>query len=383
MNENIDFFTNLESFTDVDQISKSSYYKPAPTDWILIITDVISSTKAIEKGRYKEVNIVGVSSIIAVKNALSDFDFPYIFGGDGATLLIPTSFLPQAKKALSFTRQTALEQFDLGLRIGIIPVQEIYQKNLKIEVAKMKLSENNFIAMMQGDGLVQAEAWIKKDQNYLLPADEVAEGQHLGLECRWNPIQSSYGEIMTMIIQKKETQTSTEVFYRDLIQQFKTIVPQFRLVSSEKVPRTWPPKYLMQEMQMKYRNLVLRLFHYYFILGLTWIFSAFIKKAKKEDGSGVSKYIEQLAANTDFLKFDETLKMVIDVTLKQKQQILDLLEENQKKGFINFGVHFSSEAMMTCFIRSLNNHVHFIDGGSGGYTLAAKNLKNKAQINSI
>jgi hypothetical protein len=32
---------------------------------------------------------------------------------------------------------------------------------------------------------------------------------------------------------------------------------------------------------------------------------------------------------------------------------------------------------MTCLVFSRENHVHFIDGGDGGYALAAKELKSR------
>ena len=38
----------------------------------------------------------------------------------------------------------------------------------------------------------------------------------------------------------------------------------------------------------------------------------------------------------------------------------------------------SKEALMTCLVFDRQNqHVHFIDGGDGGYALAAKELKKR------
>lgn len=56
---------------------------PMPPDWYIIITDVAGSTKAIEAGRYKDVNILGACSIISILNIAGDLDIPFIFGGDG------------------------------------------------------------------------------------------------------------------------------------------------------------------------------------------------------------------------------------------------------------------------------------------------------------
>ncbi len=374
------FFTDLKSFSEIDEICNGLNYVAVPEDWVLVLTDVMSSTKAIEDGRYKEVNIAGVSSIISTKNALGDFDFPYVFGGDGATFLIPKKFVQLAKAALSFTRQTVKDQFDLRLRVGFVDVSEIYAQKFELVVAKLKLSEGNYIAQFQGSGFVAAENWVKKTEKYELSLEHPPSGFHEGLECRWNPIPSSQGEIMTLIIQKMDPAESNDVFFSKLIQKMKIIVPQFKLVTAEKIPRTWPPKNLKQELKMKNKSALLIDIKYYLILGVTYFFSKLVKNAKSSDNSKVSKYLDQFAANTDFLKFDDTLKMVIDVTAEQKQQLLTLLDEEQKLKKLIYGAHFSHEALVTCFIRSLSNHIHFIDGGSGGYALAAKQLKQKKSI---
>jgi len=42
-------------------------------------------------------------------------------------------------------------------------------------------------------------------------------------------------------------------------------------------------------------------------------------------------------------------------------------------------LHESREALMTCFVQKTNqsDHIHFIDGGDGGYALAAVSLKKQ------
>ena len=44
------------------------YYAPAPDDWQLVVTDVESSTRAVEAGRYQLVNLAGAAGIAAVCN---------------------------------------------------------------------------------------------------------------------------------------------------------------------------------------------------------------------------------------------------------------------------------------------------------------------------
>ena len=44
---------------------------------------------------------------------------------------------------------------------------------------------------------------------------------------------------------------------------------------------------------------------------------------------------------------------------------------------LRYGMNVSDTALMTCLVTSTNEglHVHFVDGGGGGYTNAAKSLK--------
>ncbi len=60
---------------------------PLPDDWWIGVTDVVGSTAAIAAGRYKSVNLAGgVGDQRPFMNALHGASFPFVFGGDGATL---------------------------------------------------------------------------------------------------------------------------------------------------------------------------------------------------------------------------------------------------------------------------------------------------------
>ena len=66
----------LDSFIDATSLER---YHPAPDDWAVVISDVEGSTRAIEAGRYKDVNAVGVASIVAIQNALPGIALPFVF----------------------------------------------------------------------------------------------------------------------------------------------------------------------------------------------------------------------------------------------------------------------------------------------------------------
>jgi len=70
-------------------VADGNNYHDVPDDWLVVVSDIKGSTKAIESGRYKEINILGGSSIIAVLNCIKNVEIPFVFGGDGESFVIP------------------------------------------------------------------------------------------------------------------------------------------------------------------------------------------------------------------------------------------------------------------------------------------------------
>ena len=67
----------------------------------------------------------------------------------------------------------------------------------------------------------------------------------------------------------------------------------------------------------------------------------------------------------------------IKAELTVLENVRALLDEAAAKGVVRYGIHAQSEAMMTCIVPSImtDDHVHFVDGASGGYTVAAQAIK--------
>ena len=90
------------------------------------------------------------------------------------------------------------------------------------------------------------------------------------------------------------------------------------------------------------------------------------------------QYRDELVDNSDFRKFDGTLRMVMDGSTAQTEQLQSYLESEFRSGRLAYGMHKSSEALVTCIVQSYNgNHLHFVDGSDGGYALAARELKRR------
>ena len=88
-------------------------------------------------------------------------------------------------------------------------------------------------------------------------------------------------------------------------------------------------------------------------------------------------YVQQVVENSDFRKYDDGLRMVLDCTPELERVLAERLALAASAGIARYGLHRQDAAMMTCFTPSAirSDHVHFIDGARGGYASAATALK--------
>ena len=93
-------------------------------------------------------------------------------------------------------------------------------------------------------------------------------------------------------------------------------------------------------------------------------------------GSSPDRYRGDVSQNSDFRKFDDGLKMTIDIE-RRARDIEKRLREAEAAGICHYGLHRQDEALMTCLVVTpmQRNHIHFIDGAAGGYAMAAASLK--------
>ncbi|MFT5176681.1 MAG: hypothetical protein ACI8W7_004877, partial [Gammaproteobacteria bacterium] len=91
------------------------------------------------------------------------------------------------------------------------------------------------------------------------------------------------------------------------------------------------------------------------------------------------QYKREMTVNADFRKVSGMLRMIIDCTMQQADEIESSLVKMHANGLIHFGTHRSDQAIMTCVTPNVDNHehVHFIDGGDGGLYRAAGKLKSQ------
>src|SRR5262245_8454350 len=121
----IDFYKHLPAFLDFPRGAGEACFLPLPANWMVGLADVQQSTQAIRENRYKAVNMAGAAVIASVANALQNRDFPFVFGGDGASFAVPAADAALARKALAETATWVKEDLDLILRIGMVSLADI------------------------------------------------------------------------------------------------------------------------------------------------------------------------------------------------------------------------------------------------------------------
>lgn len=381
------FFTQLPAIRRFESISRLERFYPAPTGWLVAIADVEDSTAAVEQGQYKQVNMIGASCITAVINAVDDIDIPFVFGGDGATLLIPQRVRAQAEKALSNTRAMAKNRFGIGLRFGFVPVEDIRAAGKDIHVARLELSPGNNLALFSGGGTELADRWIKLGagaRQYAV-ADCPSDGEPdlSGLSCRWQPLRSQRGRMLCLLIRASAGgMRQRHQVYSKVLDGIRGITGQELRnagpVNASNMRFIWPPSSLKIEARLTqgrgaFWQRYLRLLYQSFV---QFILERFNLSA---GGYNAPEYRGELRANADYRRLDDTLRLVLDCSGQQIGEITALLDARHHQGEIAYGMHQSLNAQMTCLVFSLekSEHLHFIDGAEGGFWAAAVKLKQQ------
>jgi hypothetical protein len=370
------FYQALPSFRSFSDFTLDQHYTPVPPDWSIIITDIRGSTVAISEGRYKEVNTIGAASIVVARKAIGE-EFPFVFGGDGATMLIATQKREAVLEALCRLRALSEANYGLELRVGIVPMAELLAQNAPVEVAKLELAAGRCVSCLRGPGVGLAENWIKAPESrFVVTSASTGEPDLSELSCRWSPIPSRNGKILSLIVSSRVGSPAYSRFLGFLQGLFpegldelnpvnieasrynsfwESVTGELKLHSS-----VWSLSALRRVLEIAFATLV-------FKFGLPGIF--FDK----------GRYQRSMRGHSDYRKFDDVLKMVIDCSEEKLGQIRRYLEEAHRQGELFFGTFVTDSSLMTCFVGGLNDgdHIHFIDADGGGYTAAAVGLKQQ------
>ncbi len=373
------FFTRLP----VNQISLSDLlmeehlFFNVPANWHVLITDVQKSTTAIAEGLHETVNLTATGSIVAVLNIAykENISVPFFFGGDGATFIVPPSILAAVTKVLVLHQENTRQNFDINLRIGHVPVEEIYARGYQLSISKLKSSALFSIPVLLGDGLSYAERIIKAE-DYLLPPSVLSNDELdlSGMQCRWDKIKppENYDEVVSLLVIAQEGVKQNKAFKKviDLLDQIYGTLEKRTPITISKLKLKATLKKIGVEMRARlggYKPL------YLVKNWLTTLIGTLYFRTKPG-----KSYLTQLVDLSDTLVIDGKINTVISGTIRQRQELEKALDELEKDGIIRYGLCVSKESVMSCYVRSMDeNHIHFVDGAEGGYTKAAGMLKKK------
>jgi hypothetical protein len=200
------------------------------------------------------------------------------------------------------------------------------------------------------------------------------------LRCPWQDIPSQHGEILSLIVMALTSTSQQESqIYQDVLEQINTIYGEainFKPVGIESLRFALRSQILYKEAQVLYQaKSWLHKQIYLWIRQLSILLINFSILLAIKNGK---TYKASLIADSDYQKFDDTLRMVISGNAAQREKLIGYLEKQYQEGKLVYGFHVSDRALMTCLVsESQDRHIAFIDGADGGYALAAKVLKEK------
>ncbi len=360
-----------------DLLTEEHLFYKVPANWYVVITDVKKSTKAVEQGLHETVNLVATGSIVAVLNIAykANITVPFFFGGDGATFIIPSSILTSTLHALIIHQENTQRNYDLTLRVGSVPVADIYKEAHALQLSKLRTSKSISIPVLLGDGLLHAEKLIKGEDYILSSLTKKEEELDLtGMQCRWDRIKppQQYDEVVSLLVTARDREKQAPAFKKvidtlDVIygapEKRKPIsVPMLKLKATfEKITL---------EMRVKFGGFKPTYLLHKWVTTLLGYFYFRTKQGKK--------YLVQLVDMSDTLVIDGKINTVISGTTSQREELQSALNDLENEGHISYGLYVSKESVMSCYVRNMNeDHIHFVDGAEGGYTKAAGMLKRK------
>ena len=368
------FYAGVPVFRSFRALTDPARYTPLPDDWLVGIADVVQSTKAIAEKRYKAVNMAGAAVIAAVTNALGDQECPFVFGGDGASFAVAPGDGEVARGALAATAAWAAGELGLSLRVALVPVTEIRAHGCDVRVARYAPSANVSYAMFSGGGLAWADGAVKRGGFAVTPAAPGTWPDLTGLSCRFAEFRAARGLILSLLVLPAPG-ADTAAFNRlidDIVTMVESSPEAGRPVPAAGPRLRWPPQGVALEACAAPGNPRLRRA---VVLAKTLAYFLIVRLGIRVGDFVPAMYLRQVVENSDFRKYDDGLRMILDCA----PDLAAALERRlaAANGVACYGLHRQEAGMMTCFAPSPNrsDHVHFIDGAEGGYAAAAGALK--------
>ena len=381
------FYNDLPILESFFEASKAENYHAMPDDWYVGVTDIVDSTRATDRGKYKTVNILGASPIIGLLNTLDEHSVPYVFGGDGVVICFPPSLIANARDVLAASRQIGREEYGLDLRAAIIPVSYITDRGYEVKVARYRVSDAYVQSVFSGGGLTFAEELLKDQSMDKFQIPISGSGQAVsfeGLECRWQKVRPGNNKkVITLLVKHNPERPNSDDIYRQTLQKMRDIFgfdDKTNPIAISNLKLSHSISGLMGEVRLRTfgKNGFQRFVYLLKVQFFNVIGRMLMRFNIKTSTTDWSRYKNDLAINTDHRKFDDMLRVVISGSEQQIEQLQRFLEEQYEASVLAYGISITDSATITCMVNQYqHDHIHFVDGSKGGYVKASKGLKHR------
>lgn len=361
-----------------------SHYQQLPDDWYIAVADVVGSTQLASVGRDKDVNFIAGAAMAVLTPALAtDDELAAIqFGGDGVLAAVPGRKHAAIRSLLAALAYWAGDVFNIGLRIGMVPVQALNQSGLKTYASLQMVSEQHAFGLFLGEGIQAADDWVKQDPQWHIQPEQGPLPGLENLSCRWHPIPSHRGTILSIIIDPLVEGDAGVAALDSLLRDLHSIAPGEVASPLGRLDQLTPPavpswRSVSRELKIpqssgRFKRLLLA-YMGSFILWLAWRFGG------KLGAVDAKRYLNSLLKRSDFRKQAGGPRMVLDLTPEEVTRILVLLDAAETRGEIVYGTAASKASTLTCLVGDFqaDDHIHFIDGQALGFWRASEVLKEK------
>jgi hypothetical protein len=269
----------------------------------------------------------------------------------------------------------AREELQLELRVAMVPVAAIRAAGRDVRVGRFAASDHCTYAMFAGGGLAWVESQVKGGAFALAPAPAGARPDLSGLSCRWTIAPASQGVILSLIVAPRGDEARFDALVKEIVAMAGAVKNGGRPVTAASLGNPWPGKGIELEAIAAVPPGKSRLMGRLAAASQYLLVKVLRETGLKFKNLDADIIVNDVAANADFRKFDDGLRMTLDCS----PEFADALEARLAAAaeIAHYGAFRQDNALMTCYVPSVadRGHVHFVDGGGGGYAMAAQAMK--------
>lgn len=381
--EAADFYRTTPVVPDIAAAAEGGSLAPLPEDWWMLVTDIVGSTRHIEAGEYKNINLIGAASITAVLNSLGRPDLPYYFGGDGAQIACPPEWVDTSLAALRALAHRAKQAFGFQLRAAAYRVGDLRRDGFDLRLGRLEVAPGVPLAVFGGSGLIELDRRLKEQTPIGVAEGDPGDPDLTGLECKWKEVPAPKEEIASLLVIAAPGHPRPTEVYRATLEKLRALLgaPEDRHpLRAENMRLEFSLAGQTRELTLHYPRLprILRPLVRVFLALEIYLGDLLRRHPAKLLGVDWARYFRDVIRHGDSEKFNGMLSMVVSCTSGQRRKLEAWLEDGYREGRLAYGLHTSRAALLTCMVFDRDRrHVHFVDGSDGGYASAARELKKR------